>query len=180
MGSFASSLAGAASTSSSSAHPAGSFVPEYEDVQAALRLLTDGLNLPPELALLTLDLAEYHPVLRATSNIPRSQPVVTHRPILTARLHSNLHASRQFSTFTLSFIAAPPPPSTSSDPSAPFDDPAEVEGDDHDAPQHVVDRAELVRQARAGDRIAVVARAEYPAWVNAVAACEVRVQVRAV
>ncbi|GAA6013754.1 hypothetical protein JCM10207_008180 [Rhodosporidiobolus poonsookiae] len=67
------------------------------------------------------------------------------------RLHCNLHAVRSFNEFATAFTATSPGPG-----------------------------GRLVRRAREGDRILVYALAEYPAWVNLVRGCEIRVGVRAV
>ncbi|GAA5856778.1 hypothetical protein JCM8547_008837 [Rhodosporidiobolus lusitaniae] len=68
MGSAASTLASAASSVlAPSSRPLGPFTPSYDDVHAALDILVTLGGLPPELAILILDFAEYHPVLKASS-----------------------------------------------------------------------------------------------------------------
>ncbi|GAA6034090.1 hypothetical protein JCM8097_000690 [Rhodosporidiobolus ruineniae] len=101
-------------------------------------------------------------------------------PLLPVRLHSNLHAVPLFTQYE---AVLPPPPRP---PAEPPQGPSQLEAadeDEDDQPEGEPDRTaalQLVQQAQAGDRIAVVALAEYPAWVNYVRSCELRVELRAV
>ncbi|GAA5988452.1 hypothetical protein JCM11641_005348 [Rhodosporidiobolus odoratus] len=85
----------------------------------------------------------------------------SYKPVLSTRLHSNIHASQSFSTFELCI-----PPLTSDVGDAP------EEEEEEDAAERTRQRLSLLRAARAGDRIAVTASAQFPAWVNCIKACE--------
>lgn len=69
------------------------------------------------------------------------------------------------------------PPPTSPDVDA-LDEPAAAEP--VEGLLDPVEGAKLVRAARAGDRIAVLALAQYPMWVNNVKECRVRIEIAAV
>lgn len=110
---------------------------------------------------------------RPNSSSGDSTPL-SYRPVLTIRLHSNIHASRIFTSYTLVL----PPSHTSSPPELHFDDaPAgAIPGNSSFLPQAHA----LLREARAGDTLALRACAQYPAWVNRVRGAALRVEVAVV
>lgn len=88
-------------------------------------------------------------------------------PVLAARLHSNLHSTPSFAPFTTVLSRSPPAaPGAECDPETPA-----CCGADE------VER--LLGAARAGDRFAVRACAQYPMWVNRVRGAAVKVEVAA-
>ncbi|GAA5895260.1 hypothetical protein JCM8208_005954 [Rhodotorula glutinis] len=88
-------------------------------------------------------------------------------PVLAARLHSNVHSTPSFVPFTTVLSRSPPAaPGHECDPPTPASCGA--------------DRVErLLGAARAGDRFAVRACAQYPMWVNRVRGAAVKVEVAA-
>lgn len=89
---------------------------------------------------------------------------------MSLRLHANLHASRDFGVFESVLSSYPPPPSSSLDgidePEEGFLDPSAGQ--------------RFVQEMKAGDRVAVLALAQYPMWVNSVRGVRVRMEVAAV
>ncbi|GJN90670.1 hypothetical protein Rhopal_003682-T1 [Rhodotorula paludigena] len=108
----------------------------------------------------------------ATSPSGDSTPL-SYRPILTIRLHSNIHASRTFTSYTL---VLPPAHTTPSPPDLDVAPAGAIPGNSSFLPQAHA----LLREARAGDTLAVRACAQYPAWVNRVRGAALRVEVAVV
>ncbi|GAA5820205.1 hypothetical protein JCM11251_005526 [Rhodosporidiobolus azoricus] len=102
----------------------------------------------------------------------------TYSSIRTLRLHSNIHASPSFARFSAALLPYIPPPL-----SPLVSDESEAEAAGADLPPPPIDLAEaaaFVAELQPGDRLALVALAEYPMWVNAIRGCGIRVQVKAV
>ncbi|GAA5996673.1 uncharacterized protein JCM10292_003125 [Rhodotorula paludigena] len=107
--------------------------------------------------------------------LPGDSTPLSYRPVLTIRLHSNIHASRTFTSYTLILPPALPKP-TSPDLDLDPDPAGAIPGNSSLLPQAHA----LLREARAGDTLAVRACAQYPAWVNRVRGAALRVEVAVV
>ncbi|BGP40299.1 hypothetical protein JCM10449v2_004258 [Rhodotorula kratochvilovae] len=92
---------------------------------------------------------------------PTVAPGTAYAPHRTLRLHSNLHSTADFVPFT-SMLALERNGCTAT--------PGGCTADE---------ARELLREARAGDRFAVRACAQYPQWVNRVRACAIKVEIAA-
>ncbi|GAA5868141.1 hypothetical protein JCM3774_001033 [Rhodotorula dairenensis] len=89
------------------------------------------------------------------------------RVVASIRLHCNIHASHIFSQYITTLPRPPSPP--------------ELAGDEEDAPSEPEDDGtEFLAQILPGDRLAVVACAQYPMWVNAVRGCAIKVEIKAI
>ncbi|GAA5984266.1 hypothetical protein JCM10908_006116 [Rhodotorula pacifica] len=96
-----------------------------------------------------------------------SEPHEAHQPVASIRLHCNIHASHIFSQY-ISTLPRRTPTAADDGVSA---DPEEEQEDDG---------AAFLAQLRPGDRLAVVACAQYPMWVNAVRGCAIKVEMKVI
>ncbi|GAA5898110.1 hypothetical protein JCM6882_003329 [Rhodosporidiobolus microsporus] len=121
-----------------------------------------------------------------TERVDRATPLQeeaeepTYSAARTLRLHSNIHASRTFALFSASLLPYVPPPLPPPSPAPAVDDDALPAADPPPPPIDLVEAAAFVADLRPRDRIALVALAQYPMWVNAVRGCGIRVEVKAV
>ena len=94
------------------------------------------------------------------------------QPVATFRLHCNVHASHIFSQY-ISTLPRPPRPTPSPDDHGGETDPDHRDDDEDDG-------TAFLAQLRPGDRLAVVACAQYPMWVNAVRGCAIKVEMKVI
>ncbi|GAA5824140.1 hypothetical protein JCM3770_001406 [Rhodotorula araucariae] len=94
------------------------------------------------------------------ASVPAGTAYAPHR---TVRLHSNLHSTAEFVPFTTVLSLDGPRACTAT--------PASCTAEE---------ARELLHEARAGDRFAVRACAQYPQWINRVRACAIKVEFAAV
>lgn len=87
------------------------------------------------------------------------------RAVASIHLHCNIHASHIFSQYITTLPRTPPPPPS-----------PELAAYEQDAD----DGAAFLAQILPGDRLAVVACAQYPMWVNAVRGCAIKVEIKAI
>lgn len=110
----------------------------------------------------------------AASPDPQPQQEEALHPVATIRLHCNIHASHIFSQY-ISTLPRPPPPPSDDDHGGETSE--ETADSDHRAED---DGTAFLAQLQPGDRLAVVACAQYPMWVNAVRGCAIKVEMKVI
>ena len=111
----------------------------------------------------------------ATSRDPQQKAL---QPVATVRLHCNIHASHIFSQYISTLPR--PPPSPQAEHGGEDAETSETDPEPRDNDDNEDDGTAFLAQLRPGDRLAVVACAQYPMWVNAVRGCAIKVEMKVI